>query len=339
VPWVESSRTRRPRDPTDRLRCRVARGEQERSPEAALAPARGRVRVTAGHSTPGPRSPVRTRSASSTVETKILPSPRGPYCVLAVEAVKLLRARGFKAVRLENGVLDWRDVDHEHDGLAICRRRCARRQRRPSRIHFIGTRRELSPRNHGEGGEAIGRSSVATWRNYESRSTAPCRAPDHARWRRAPGRAATERRHAASAPNAPASHPGRSPESRLREQQVDCKDDGVRRLLAIVVAGVVVTTSATVASEPCPTMRAHALKRCCCPPAPQGHARLTCCTVTTADRSTNVAREHHEQSRLPAAPAALPWSFVGCEPSLLGPAPMRALYASAAGPPPLTLRI
>lgn len=32
---------------------------------------------------------------------------RGPYCVLAVEAVRLLRARGFKAVRLEDGVLDW----------------------------------------------------------------------------------------------------------------------------------------------------------------------------------------------------------------------------------------
>ena len=32
---------------------------------------------------------------------------RGPYCVLAVEAVKLLRSKGFKAVRLEHGVLDW----------------------------------------------------------------------------------------------------------------------------------------------------------------------------------------------------------------------------------------
>jgi rhodanese-related sulfurtransferase/DNA-binding transcriptional ArsR family regulator len=32
---------------------------------------------------------------------------RGPYCVLAVEAVKLLRGKGFKAVRLEEGVLDW----------------------------------------------------------------------------------------------------------------------------------------------------------------------------------------------------------------------------------------
>jgi rhodanese-related sulfurtransferase/DNA-binding transcriptional ArsR family regulator len=33
---------------------------------------------------------------------------RGPYCVLAVEAVALLRRRGFKAVRLEAGVHDWR---------------------------------------------------------------------------------------------------------------------------------------------------------------------------------------------------------------------------------------
>ena len=32
---------------------------------------------------------------------------RGPYCVLAVQAVRLLRTRGFKAVRLEDGVLDW----------------------------------------------------------------------------------------------------------------------------------------------------------------------------------------------------------------------------------------
>jgi rhodanese-related sulfurtransferase len=32
---------------------------------------------------------------------------RGPYCVLAVEAVKLLRKKGFKAIRLEEGILDW----------------------------------------------------------------------------------------------------------------------------------------------------------------------------------------------------------------------------------------
>lgn len=33
---------------------------------------------------------------------------RGPYCLLAVEAVKLLRAKGFQAQRLEDGVPEWR---------------------------------------------------------------------------------------------------------------------------------------------------------------------------------------------------------------------------------------
>lgn len=33
---------------------------------------------------------------------------RGPYCVMAVEAVELLRKRGFKAQRMEQGVADWR---------------------------------------------------------------------------------------------------------------------------------------------------------------------------------------------------------------------------------------
>lgn len=33
---------------------------------------------------------------------------RGPYCVFADEAVTLLRARGYRARRLEEGVLEWR---------------------------------------------------------------------------------------------------------------------------------------------------------------------------------------------------------------------------------------
>jgi rhodanese-related sulfurtransferase/DNA-binding transcriptional ArsR family regulator len=33
---------------------------------------------------------------------------RGPYCVLAIQAVEMLRSRGFNAVRLEDGVQDWR---------------------------------------------------------------------------------------------------------------------------------------------------------------------------------------------------------------------------------------
>ncbi|MBI2505690.1 MAG: metalloregulator ArsR/SmtB family transcription factor [Candidatus Latescibacteria bacterium] len=41
-------------------------------------------------------------------ERTIVAYCRGPYCVLAVEAVELLRRKGFKAVRLEDGVHDWR---------------------------------------------------------------------------------------------------------------------------------------------------------------------------------------------------------------------------------------
>lgn len=33
---------------------------------------------------------------------------RGPYCVLAIQAVEILRSKGFKAMRLEDGVQDWR---------------------------------------------------------------------------------------------------------------------------------------------------------------------------------------------------------------------------------------
>jgi rhodanese-related sulfurtransferase len=33
---------------------------------------------------------------------------RGPYCVMALDAVDLLRRRGFRAHRMEHGVLEWR---------------------------------------------------------------------------------------------------------------------------------------------------------------------------------------------------------------------------------------
>ena len=32
---------------------------------------------------------------------------RGPYCVLAIDAVEILRAHGFRAMRLDDGVLEW----------------------------------------------------------------------------------------------------------------------------------------------------------------------------------------------------------------------------------------
>jgi rhodanese-related sulfurtransferase/DNA-binding transcriptional ArsR family regulator len=33
---------------------------------------------------------------------------RGPYCVMAIDAVEVLRKNGFKAHRMEQGVVDWR---------------------------------------------------------------------------------------------------------------------------------------------------------------------------------------------------------------------------------------
>jgi rhodanese-related sulfurtransferase len=39
---------------------------------------------------------------------KIVAYCRGPYCVLAVQAVEMLRAQGYDAVRLEDGVPDWK---------------------------------------------------------------------------------------------------------------------------------------------------------------------------------------------------------------------------------------
>lgn len=41
---------------------------------------------------------------------------RGRYCVMAVEAVELLRKKGFKAHRMEQGVVDWRARGWRVDG-------------------------------------------------------------------------------------------------------------------------------------------------------------------------------------------------------------------------------
>jgi rhodanese-related sulfurtransferase len=45
------------------------------------------------------------------LDREIVAYCRGPYCVLAPEAVKVLRARGYRAVVLEDGVSEWRAQD------------------------------------------------------------------------------------------------------------------------------------------------------------------------------------------------------------------------------------
>lgn len=86
------------------LRGRVRRGE------VTLLDVRPAEEFAAGH-IPGALSvplPELMRQLSSLSKRReVVAYCRGPYCVLAIEAVKQLRARGFKAVRLEAGVLDW----------------------------------------------------------------------------------------------------------------------------------------------------------------------------------------------------------------------------------------
>jgi hypothetical protein len=112
----------------------------------------------------------------------------------------------------------------------------------------------------------------------------------------------------------------------------------MRPLFALFVAGAIATTSVA-AAESCPTMRAHALKRCCCPPSPQGHARLTCCDAKDANGSRAAVRDRPERPQVVAAAATAPWSFVSLAPSLFVAPPTHTLVASAAGPPLLALRI
>jgi len=86
------------------LRARVRKGQ------VTLLDVRPPEEFAAGH-IPGALSvplPELARQLSKLPKRReVVAYCRGPYCVLAVEAVKQLRARGFKAVRLEEGVLDW----------------------------------------------------------------------------------------------------------------------------------------------------------------------------------------------------------------------------------------
>ncbi len=72
---------------------------------------RPREEYRAGH-IPGaisvPLPELERRLAELPRDREIVAYCRGPYCVLAVEAVATLQSHGFNAVRLEDGVPDWR---------------------------------------------------------------------------------------------------------------------------------------------------------------------------------------------------------------------------------------
>jgi rhodanese-related sulfurtransferase/DNA-binding transcriptional ArsR family regulator len=54
-----------------------------------------------------PLPELRRRLAELPRDREIVAYCRGPYCLLSVEAVEILRAEGFRAVRIEEGVQDW----------------------------------------------------------------------------------------------------------------------------------------------------------------------------------------------------------------------------------------
>jgi rhodanese-related sulfurtransferase len=55
-----------------------------------------------------PLKELTSRLAELPKEKDIVAYCRGPYCVLAIQAVEILHSKGYRALRLEDGVPDWR---------------------------------------------------------------------------------------------------------------------------------------------------------------------------------------------------------------------------------------
>jgi rhodanese-related sulfurtransferase/DNA-binding transcriptional ArsR family regulator len=100
-------KTREPLEALDRkaLLERVARGE------VAVLDVRPAEEYRAGH-IPGalsvPLSELESRLARFPRQQEIVAYCRGPYCLLAMEAVERLREHGFRATLLEDSIFDWR---------------------------------------------------------------------------------------------------------------------------------------------------------------------------------------------------------------------------------------
>lgn len=85
--------------------------DRVRSGRAVLLDVRATEEYAAGH-LPGaisiPHDELKRRLKELPQGRQIVAYCRGPYCVFAGEAVKLLRSRGLPAVRIEDSVPDWR---------------------------------------------------------------------------------------------------------------------------------------------------------------------------------------------------------------------------------------
>ncbi len=85
--------------------------ERVRSGEATVIDVRPPDEYRSGH-IPGaislPLTELERRLKELPHESEIVAYCRGPYCLLAVEAVELLHAHGYEASRLKEGVPDWK---------------------------------------------------------------------------------------------------------------------------------------------------------------------------------------------------------------------------------------
>lgn len=83
--------------------------------EVVLLDVRSEEEYRAGH-LPGalslPLPQLEARLAELPAGREVVAYCRGPYCLMSLDAVELLRARGFRAGRLAEGVLEWRSRGH-----------------------------------------------------------------------------------------------------------------------------------------------------------------------------------------------------------------------------------
>lgn len=85
--------------------------ERVRNGEVMVLDVRPPEEYRAGH-IPGaisvPLGVLKDRLGELPDDQEIVAYCRGPYCVMSIDAVELLRAHGFRAQRIEDGVLEWR---------------------------------------------------------------------------------------------------------------------------------------------------------------------------------------------------------------------------------------
>lgn len=82
-----------------------------RAGDVTVIDVRPREEYLAGH-IPGaislPVAELKKRVPKLSKRRDIVAYCRGPYCVMALDAVDILRRKGFRAHRMEHGVLEWR---------------------------------------------------------------------------------------------------------------------------------------------------------------------------------------------------------------------------------------